>query len=146
MSNIDAEKFTEKSIEALNGAREIAKERKNTEILQVHLLASLVAQEGGIVGSILNKLGADKRAALELGIHRVLDNLPKVSGSNADPYISTGLSATLDRAASVTKQMGDDFISTEHLMLAIIEQPEPPEIANLFRSLQIARSSVEDLI
>lgn len=146
MSNIDAEKFTEKSIEALNGAREIAKERKNTEILQVHLLASLVAQEGGIVGSILNKLGADKRAALELGIRRVLDNLPKVSGSNADPYISTGLSATLDRAASVTKQMGDDFISTEHLMLAIIEQPEPSEIANLFRSLQIARSSVEDLI
>ncbi len=146
MSNIDAEKFTEKSLEALNGAREIAKERQNTEILQIHLLASLVAQEGGIVGSMLNRLGSDKRAALELGIRRVLDNLPKVSGSNTDPYLSTGLSATLDRAASITKQMSDDFISTEHLMLAIVGQPEPPEIANLFRSLQITRSVIEELV
>lgn len=146
MSNIDPEKFTEKSIEALNGAREIAKERNNTEILQIHLLASLIAQEGGIVGSILNKLGADKRSALELGIRRVLDNLPKVSGGNTDPYLSTGLSATLDRAASTTKQMGDDFTSTEHLLLAIVEQPEPPEIANLFRSLQITRAGVEEVV
>ncbi len=146
MSNIDAEKFTEKSLEALNGAREIAKERQNTEILQIHLLASLVAQEGGIVGSMLNRLGSDKRTALELGIRRVLDNLPKVSGSNTDPYLSTGLSATLDRAASITKQMSDDFISTEHLMLAIVGQPEPPEIANLFRSLQITRSVIEELV
>ena len=146
MSNIDPEKFTEKSIEALNGAREIAKERNNTEILQIHLLASLIAQEGGIVGSILNKLGADKRSALELGIRRVLDNLPKVSGGNTDPYLSTGLSATLDRAASITKQMGDDFTSTEHLLLAIVEQPEPPEIANLFRSLQITRAGVEEVV
>lgn len=146
MSNIDPEKFTEKSIEALNGAREIAKERNNTEILQIHLLASLIAQEGGIVGSILNKLGADKRSALELGIRRVLDNLPKVSGGNTDPYLSTGLSATLDHAASITKQMGDDFTSTEHLLLAIVEQPEPPEIANLFRSLQITRAGVEEVV
>ena len=112
MSNIDAEKFTEKSLEALKGASEIAKERGNTEILQVHLLASLIAQEGGIVGSILNKLGSDKRSALELGIRRVLDNLPKVGGSNTDPYLSTELSATLDRAASIAKQMSDDFVST----------------------------------
>ena len=96
MSNIDPEKFTEKSIEALNGAREIAKERNNTEILQIHLLASLIAQEGGIVGSILNKLGADKRSALELGIRRVLDNLPKVSGGNTDPYLSTARSSVAD--------------------------------------------------
>ena len=146
MSNIDAEKFTEKSLEALKGASEIAKERGNTEILQVHLLASLIAQEGGIVGAILNKLGSDKRSALELGIRRVLDNLPKVGGSNTDPYLSTGLSATLDRAASIAKQMSDDFVSTEHLLIAIVEKPEPQEIANLFRSLQITRSGVEEVV
>lgn len=71
MSNINPDKFTEKSIEALNGAGEIARERGNAEILQIHLLASLVAQEGGIVGVLLNKIGSDKRAALELGIRRV---------------------------------------------------------------------------
>ena len=146
MSNIDAEKFTEKSLEALKGASEIAKERGNTEILQVHLLASLIAQEGGIVGAILNKLGSDKRSALELGIRRVLNNLPKVGGSNTDPYLSTGLSATLDRAASIAKQMSDDFVSTEHLLIAIVEKPDPQEIANLFRSLQITRSGVEEVV
>ncbi len=146
MSNIDPEKFTEKSIEALNGAREIAKERRNSEVLQIHLLASLVAQEGGIVGAILNKMGADKRSALELGIRRVLDKLPKVEGSNSDPYMSTGLSQTIDRALSITKEMGDDYVSTEHMFLSIIEKPEPADVESLFRSLQLARSAVEEMI
>ena len=146
MSSIDPEKFTEKSIEALNGAREIAKERGNTEILQVHLLASLVAQEGGIVGALLNKLGSDKRAALELGIRRALDKLPKVSGSNSSPYMSSGLSSTIEKSELVAKNMRDDFISTEHLFIAIVENPEPVEIADLFRSLQIVRSAIDELI
>ena len=143
--NIDAEKFTEKSIQALNGAMELAKSRSNPEVLQVHLLSSLISQEGGIVGSVLNRLGIDKRTALELGIRRVLDNLPKVSGG-AEPYLSTGLSATIARASSMIKEMRDDFISTEHLLLAILENPEPAEIANLLRSLQITRASVEEEI
>ena len=136
MNNINPETFTEKSLEALNAAASIAKQRSNTEVLQVHLLSALIAQDSGIVGSILNKLGPDKRSALELGIGRVLDTLPKVNGSTAaDPYISTGLSSTLSRAESIAKEMRDDFISTEHLFIAIVENPEPVEIADLFRSL-----------
>lgn len=147
MSNINPDKFTEKSIEALNGAGEIARERGNAEILQIHLLASLVAQEGGIVGALLNKIGSDKRAALELGIRRVLDSLPKISGSGtSSPYMSTSLEDTVRRGEAVAKEMKDDFVSTEHLFIAIVERPEPAEIANLFRSLQIARSAVEDIV
>ncbi|MBQ2721308.1 MAG: AAA family ATPase, partial [Opitutales bacterium] len=146
MNNIDIEKFTEKSIEAINGAREIAKSRGNPEILQVHLLSSLIAQDGGIVASLLNRLGADKRSALELGVRRVLENLSKVNGATSEPYISTGLSKTLERAISIIKEMGDDFVSTEHLFLAILENAEPAEIANLLRSLQIVRASVEEEI
>ncbi len=146
MNNIDIEKFTEKSIEAINGAREIAKSRGNPEILQVHLLSSLIAQDGGIVASLLNRLGADKRSALELGVRRVLENLSKVNGVTSEPYISTGLSKTLERAISIIKEMGDDFVSTEHLFLAILENAEPAEIANLLRSLQIVRASVEEEI
>lgn len=129
MSNIDPEKLTEKSIEALNGAREIAKVRGNTEITQTHLLASLVAQDGGIVGSLLNKLGADKRTALELGIRRVLDALPKVSGSSSEPYMNNALSETIERALATASAMRDEFVSTEHLFIAIIEKPESGEIA-----------------
>lgn len=146
MSNIDPEKLTEKSIEALNGAREIAKVRGNTEITQTHLLASLVAQDGGIVGSLLNKLGADKRAALELGIRRVLDALPKVSGSSSEPYMNNALSETIERALATAGAMRDEFVSTEHLFIAIIEKPESGEIAALFRSLQIVREAVEEII
>lgn len=147
MSNINPDKFTEKSIEALNGAGEIARERGNAEILQIHLLASLVAQEGGIVGALLNKIGSDKRAALELGIRRVLDSLPKISGSGtSSPYMSTSLEDTVHRGEAIAKEMKDDFVSTEHLFIAIVERPEPAEIANLFRSLQIARSAVEDIV
>ena len=147
MSNINPDKFTEKSIEALNGAGEIARERGNAEILQIHLLASLVAQEGGIVGALLNKIGSDKRAALELGIRRVLDSLPKISGSGtSSPYMSTSLEDTVRRGEAIAKEMKDDFVSTEHLFIAIVERPEPAEIANLFRSLQIARNAVEDIV
>ena len=147
MSNINPDKFTEKSIEAINGASEIARERGNAEILPVHLLASLVAQEGGIVGALLNKIGSDKRTALELGIRRVLDGLPKISGTSAaSPYMSTSLEASIRRSEAVAKEMKDDFVSTEHLFIAIVEHPEPSEIANLLRSLQISRSAVEDIV
>lgn len=144
--NINPEKLTEKSIEAINGASEIAKGRGNSEIAQVHLLASLIAQDGGIVGAILTKLGADKRAALELGVRRVLDSLPKVSGDGAQVYMSNSCSQTIDRAEGIAKQMRDEFVSTEHLFLSIIEKPEPTQIADLFRSLQISRQQVELLI
>ena len=144
--NINPEKFTEKSIEALNGAREIARGRGNTEILQVHLLASLVAQEGGIVGALLRKFGSDKRAALEMGIRRILDALPKVSGSNAEPYLSQQASDVIERADKIAAQMGDEYVSTEHMLLGIIEKPEPADLANLFRGLQINRESLDSLI
>lgn len=144
--NINPEKLTEKSVEAINGAIEIAKGRGNTEVQQVHLLASLVAQDGGIVGALLSKMGADKRSALELGIRRVLDSLPKVSGSNTDVYMSNSCSQTIGRAEEIAKKMRDDFVSTEHMFLAIIENPEPSQMADLFRSLQITRDSVEEII
>ena len=144
--NINPEKLTEKSVEAINGAIEIAKGRGNSEVQQVHLLASLVAQDGGIVGALLSKMGADKRSALELGIRRVLDSLPKVSGSNTDVYMSNSCSQTIGRAEEIAKKMRDDFVSTEHMFLAIIEKPEPAQMADLFRSLQITRDSVEEII
>ncbi len=147
MNEINPEKFTEKSIEAINQARELALQRKNTEILQVHLLSSLISQESGIVGSLLNRFGADKRTALELGVSRALDSLPRVEGStSASPYVSTGLTETLKRADAIAKQMRDEYISTEHLFIAIVEAPEPAQIASLFRSLQITRSGVEEIV
>ena len=144
--SINPEKLTEKSIEAVNGAREIARGRGNTEIQQIHLLASLVAQEGGIVGALLSKMGSDKRSALELGIRRALDSLPKVSGSNSEAYMSNSCSQAIERAEEIAGRMRDEYVSTEHLFLAIVEKPEPAQMADLFRSLHITRESVESLV
>ena len=144
--SINPEKLTEKSIEAVNGAREIARSRGNTEIQQIHLLASLVAQEGGIVGALLSKMGSDKRSALELGIRRALESLPKVSGSNSEAYMSNSCSQTIERAEEIAGRMRDEYVSTEHLFLAIVEKPEPAQMADLFRSLRITRESVESLV
>ena len=144
--SINPEKLTEKSIEAVNGAREIARSRGNTEIQQIHLLASLVAQEGGIVGALLSKMGSDKRSALELGIRRALDSLPKVSGSNSEAYMSNSCSQAIERAEEIAGRMRDEYVSTEHLFLAIVEKPEPAQMADLFRSLRITRESVESLV
>ena len=146
MSNINPEKLTEKSIEAVNGAREIAKVRGNTEILPLHLLASLVAQEGGIVGLVLNRLGSDKRAALELGIKRALDSLPSVSGGNGEPYANASLSQVFDRAEALARQMRDDYVSTEHLFMSILEKPEPESIAALLRSLKISKDGIMETV
>ncbi|OLA84442.1 MAG: ATP-dependent chaperone ClpB [Verrucomicrobia bacterium CAG:312_58_20] len=144
--SINPEKLTEKSIEAVNGAREIARGRGNTEIQQIHLLASLVAQEGGIVGALLSKMGSDKRSALELGIRRALESLPKVSGSNSEAYMSNSCSQAIERAEEIAGRMRDEYVSTEHLFLAIVEKPEPAQMADLFRSLRITRESVESLV
>ena len=143
---MNPDKFTEKSIEALNGAREIAVQRGNPEIAQIHLLASLVAQNGGIVGSILGKLGSEKKSALELGIRRALDALPKVSGGSGDAYMNSALASTVSRAETLAKNMKDDFVSTEHLFLAIIEAPQPDEIGRLLSSLQITEKAVNSAI
>ena len=146
MNNINPDTFTEKSIQAINSAVELAKHQKHSEVLQVHLLASLISQEDGIVSSILEKIGTDKRTTLELGVRRVLEQLPKVQGSNVEPFISTGLRQTLSRADVVSKQMRDEYISTEHLFISIVDFAEPPQITELFRSLQITRPSVEDVV
>ncbi len=146
MNSINPEKFTEKSIEAINASSEIAKERNNSEVSQVHLLAALVAQDSGIVGSILAKMGADKINVLELGIRRVLDSLPKVEGSNSAPYVSSSLTSTISKASDIAKRMRDEYVSTEHLFLAILDQPHPQQIADLFRSLQISASEVEKVV
>ncbi len=143
---MNPDKFTEKSIEALNGAREIAVQRGNPEIAQIHLLASLVAQNGGIVGSILGKLGSEKKSALELGIRRALDALPKVSGGSGDAYMNSALASTVSRAETLAKNMKDDFVSTEHLFLSIIEAPQPDEIGRLLSSLQITEKAVNSAI
>jgi ATP-dependent Clp protease ATP-binding subunit ClpB len=113
------DKFTIKSQEAIQAAQRLAHERGNPEIMPEHLLAVLLEQEGGIVPSLLGKLGAPAES-IRAELNAWLEKLPSVSGAAASESRPSGelvrVFQTAEREASSLK---DEFISTEHLLLAL---------------------------
>jgi ATP-dependent Clp protease ATP-binding subunit ClpB len=118
------DRFTIKSQEALQAAQRLADERRNPQTMPEHLLAVLLEQEGGIVVPVLRKLGADP-AAVRQANTQALDALPKIQGSgSAEPAGgSTELVQILRDAETEMRELKDEYVSTEHLMLAIAKHP-----------------------
>ncbi len=143
--NINPDNFTEKSIEAINEASQVARRYNASQLEQAHLLEALANQEGGIVPAILEKMSS-KKEVLRLSLQRYLQAQPKVKGASAELYPSAAFSATLSRALEISKNMGDAFVSTEHLFLAILEKPEPSDFADMVASLQISASEVKTVL
>lgn len=112
-------KLTIKSQEALQTAQEIATSYSNQAIEPVHLFASLIQDSAGIAHSILQKSGTNINYC-KIKITEFLESLPKVDGSGfANQYFSTGLAQVVDNATTRAKEMKDDYISIEHLLLAL---------------------------
>jgi len=142
MNNINIEKFTEKSIEAIKEAQSLAVAMNHSQIEQAHLLLALAEQEGGIVGAILEKLSG-KKSALILSLKRYLEKLVKINGASANILPSAAFSNALSRAEGIAKSMKDEFVSTEHIFISIIQKAEPSELADIIKALQIKVSEVE---
>ncbi|MBO6103138.1 MAG: AAA family ATPase, partial [Opitutales bacterium] len=138
--NINPEKLTEKTVEALNASRSLAILKGHSEITCVHLLSALASQKDGVVGAILDKTYA-LRASLETGLQSILNAMPSAKGASGEVYASAALSSALARAEAVANSMKDEFISTEHLYLAILEKPEPAELAKLLKANRISYAS-----
>ena len=115
------EKFTVKSQEAVQTASQLASEHGNPEVLPLHLLSALIDDREGIIVPVLEKVGVPT-PQLRTQIQEALDKLPKVSGSTAQPGVSAALNKVLERAFKEAEQFKDDFVSTEHLLLALAEQ------------------------
>ena len=115
---MNAEKYTKKSIEAINNARSIAAENKNQYLTPAHLLYSLLDQDGGLIGSIFTKMGTDTDAVLS-ELDTVINGLPRVSGGSGEVYASSETAAALDSAERIAKNMKDEYVSVEHIMLAL---------------------------
>jgi ATP-dependent Clp protease ATP-binding subunit ClpB len=118
------DRFTIKSQEALQAAQRLADERRNPQTMPEHLLAVLLEQEGGIVVPVLRKLGVDP-AAVRQANTEALDALPKMQGS-ASPEPAGGSSELVQILRDAEKEMrelNDEYVSTEHLMLAIAQHP-----------------------
>lgn len=114
------DKFTVKSQEAIQKAQQFAQNNSNPEIQPAHLIKAIIEQPEGIVLPVLQKIGADPAVILSK-TNQTIEQYPKVSGSAATQvYASTELKKVLDEAFKVAQQMQDDFVSQEHLFLAII--------------------------
>jgi len=117
------DRFTIKSREALEAAQRLADERRNPQTTPEHLLAVLLEQDGGVVAPVLRKLGVDP-GAVRQGLAPTLDALPKLSSGPQEPAGgSTELTQVIRDAEKEMRALDDEYISTEHLMLAIASHP-----------------------
>ena len=134
---MDTNRFTQKSLEALQGAQQLAQSYGNAQVEQVHLLDSLLSQENGLIGQLMGKLGLNLQQ-VQTACEGAVNRLPKISGSNQQPYVTASLSAALTEAGSQMKQMRDEYISVEHLFLGLLEKADTT-VRPLFASLNITK-------
>src|SRR5690606_894602 len=112
------DKLTIKAQEAVQRAQELAADAGNPQIDPLHLLASLLAEEEGIVRPLLDKIGVN-RGQLDRTVQAELGHLPKMSGAASGPSLSPELNQVLEAAQREAGAMKDDFVSTEHLLMAL---------------------------
>ncbi|HLE87750.1 MAG TPA: Clp protease N-terminal domain-containing protein, partial [Candidatus Brocadiaceae bacterium] len=115
------DKFTIKAQEAVHEAQELAESKRQQQILAVHLLEVLLTQEQGIVVPLLKKLGIDTKIILDKTLATV-NKLPQISGSGApgQAYVSAELRDTFNLAWEEASKLKDEYVSTEHLLLALV--------------------------
>ena len=117
---MNIQKFTQKSIEAINDCEKLAYEYGNQEIEQEHLLVALLQQEDGLIPKLIEKMEINKEHFME-NAKRHLEARVKVSGGQV--YVGQNLNKVLINAETEAKQMGDEYVSVEHLFLALLKYP-----------------------
>ncbi|MDO5560014.1 MAG: ATP-dependent chaperone ClpB [Oscillospiraceae bacterium] len=130
---MNAQKFTQKSLEAIQDAQSIAVANQNMNIEQEHLLLALLKQENGLTTQLLKKMSIDP-AAMTASVESLVRNLPQVSGSGRKPdtvYLTQNVDMTLVEAENQAKQMADEYVSIEHILIALLEMPNSA-LAKLF--------------
>ena len=134
---MNIQKFTQKSIEAINACEKIAMDYGNQEIEQEHLLMALLRQENGLIPSLISKMEIDVEQ-LRNAVDAALQARIKVQGG--DLRIGQHLNYVLTYAEDEAKAMRDSYVSVEHLMLAMIKKPSTP-IKNIFKSFGITKDA-----
>lgn len=138
---MDIQKFTEKSQEALQLAQNEAVRRSQMQIDSEHLLMALCRQEGGLVSRLLDKITVSVQALID-SCERELGRKPKVSGPGAEQgkvYVTQALNKVLVQAEEEAKRLKDDYVSVEHLMLALIEEGDKGGAGKLLAQHKVTR-------
>ena len=137
---MDMEKLTTKSREAMIASQNIATEYGHQEIRPIHLLKALADQEGGLISSLLKKMNVDF-GRFSLAVEKELRSIPSVSGPGAqESYTSRDFSQVLIKAKEIAEYMKDDYISVEHLFLALLQTDA--KCGALLKSLGVDENSV----
>ena len=121
---MNAQKLTQKSLEAIREAQSVAVQYQNMQIDQPHLLYALAAQDGGLIGELLTKMNVEPQNLVR-ACEQAIGRLPRVSGPGRDPdkvYVSPETDAALTEAEQQAAHMQDEYISVEHLMLGLMEK------------------------
>ena len=134
------DKFTIKAQEALQSAQSLAEQAGNQELEPEHLLSALISQEDGVVPPILRKLGTNT-SLLTSRLQDRLNSFPKVSGASSGAYLSPRLKSVLDQAEKEAAKFKDEFVSSEHLLLAMSSQKNT-EVGKLLNGLGVTHDSL----
>ncbi len=123
---MDFDRYTQKSLEAVRGAQSLAAEHQNQQIEQAHLLLALLEQESGLIPQLLKKMDVSTES-FEAATRAAVEKLPSVTGSGRDAdhfYISRGMDALFAEAEQTAKSMRDEYVSVEHLFLAMLKKAD----------------------
>ena len=137
---MNTQNYTQKTVEAIQNAQNIARENDNQSLVPEHLLYSLLDQDGGLIPSLFGKMGVDCNTVLgELDSY--IATLPKVSGG--EMYLSSETDRVIRTAEKTAKSMNDEYVSVEHLMLGIFTNMTP-EIRKIFNAHGITKNAFVD--
>ena len=139
---MNAEKYTQKTLNAVKTAQSMAQENGNQYLTPEHLLYALVDQDGGLIASLFGKMGVDCDGLLS-ELDTLIRHLPKVSGGSGEVYASPETGKILNLAEKTAEKLHDDYISVEHLMLAIFSEGTS-DVKQLLQSHGITRSRFTD--
>ena len=139
---MNAEKYTQKALEAVKTAQNMAQENGNQYLTTEHLLYALLDQDGGLIGSLFGKMGVDCDGLLS-ELDTLIRNLPRISGGSGEVYASPEVGKIFNLAEKTAEKLHDEYLSVEHLMLAIFSEGSQ-SVRQLLSNHGITRSRFSD--
>lgn len=138
---MNPQKFTQKSLEAIQDSQNIAIEHMNMQIEQEHLLYALINQQGGLIGQLLTKMNIDI-SSLKDKVKNIIDDMPGVTGPGRESgkiYVSQDVDRILTESERHAERMKDEYVSVEHIMLSMLDFPNQ-NLKELFRDFKITKN------
>ena len=139
---MNAQKYTQKSLAAIQDAQALTIRNENQQIEQIHLFSALLRQDDGLVRALLKRMGITVES-LEAAVNQALAKLPRVTGAGREAdkyYVSRSVDATFQKAEDIADSMKDDYVSVEHLLLALLDTADST-MKDLFRTYNITKEA-----